>query len=144
MSTQGEAEADTEVKSKKPSRRKRTSDDGMKHSSDPRHVAFKEAVHSYWKFKNGESPMPWNPMEGAQLGMFLRDAPHITIEQFQGMLKARARELKVNHGERPCQWIKWITSYGPGPVNEFKNTMEVTAMGELTKPTAAELLCGAY
>jgi len=107
----------------KHSRAKRESDDGMKHSKDLKHMAFKEAIEAYWKFKNGDLPMPWGPMEGAQLGMWLRDAPHITLEQFQGMLRARAKS-KVNHGERPAQWIKWITSYGPGPVNEFKNTMQ--------------------
>lgn len=112
----------TEKQKQKHSRGKRESTDGMKHSTDPRHVAFKEAIHAYWKFKNGDLPMPWGAMEGSQLGMWLRDAPHITIEQFKGMLQARAKS-KVNHGERPAQWIKWITSYGPGPVDEFKNTM---------------------
>jgi DNA-binding transcriptional regulator YhcF (GntR family) len=96
------------------------------------HADFKAAIDAYWKFKNPGVQMPWGPMEGAQLSMFQREAPHISLEQFKGMLNARAKS-KVNHGDRPGQWIKWITSYGPGPVNEFKNTMEVNGNGGTDK-----------
>lgn len=126
--TQAEAEADTEAQKQKPSRKRAT----KTALSDARHSEFKEAVKAYWDFKNPGIQMPWGPMEGKQLGMWLNEAPHITLEQFKGMLRARAKS-KVNHGDRPAQWIKWITSYGPGPVNEFKNTMEVNGNGGTDK-----------
>jgi hypothetical protein len=129
-------DTDTEQKQKKPSRAKKAR--ATKTAEvDARHMAFKAAIKAYWDYKNPGLEMPWGPAEGQQLGMWLREAPNITLVQFQGMLKARAKS-KVNHGDRPCQWIRWITSYGPGPVNEFKNTIqEGGAYGE-SKPSAAK------
>ena len=86
-----------------------------------RHADFKAAIKNYWDAKNPGIDMPWGAMEGSQLDQWLREAPHITLDQFIGFLHNRFRS-KVNHGDRPCQWIKWITSYGPGPVNQYKNT----------------------
>ncbi len=102
----------TEVQEQKPSREKRE-----RHSSDPRHMEFKEAIRSYWDAKNQGVDMPWGPMEGKQLGMWLREAPHVTTEQFKGFLRGRFKS-DVNHGERPAQWIRWVTSYAQ-PVDRF-------------------------
>jgi uncharacterized protein YdaU (DUF1376 family) len=96
--------------------------------ADERHTAFKEAVKRYWDSKNPGVDMPWGPAEGKQLGMWLREAPHITLEQFTVFLRNRYKS-DVNHGERPCQWIKWITSYGPGPTDRFKNTAQENGNG---------------
>jgi len=120
--THAEADTDAEVV-QKPSRAKaRAAKNGPTKTAlaDARHAEFKEAIRVYWKTKN-EIDMPWGPAEGKQLSMWLREAPHITLEQFRGFLRNRFRS-DVNHGERPCQWIRWITSYGPGPTDRFKNT----------------------
>ncbi len=124
--TQGnvpETPSEANAISEKPSRAKEraTKDQPTKTAlADARHAEFKEAIRVYWKTKN-EIDMPWGPAEGKQLSMWLREAPHITLEQFRGFLRNRFRS-DVNHGERPCQWIRWITSYGPGPTDRFKNT----------------------
>jgi hypothetical protein len=118
--TQGEKDTDREEEVQKPSR--------VKRESDPRHTAFKEAIRKYWDSKNAGVDMPWGPAEGKQLGMWLREAPHITLEQFTLFLRNRYKS-QVNHGERPCQWIKWVTSYGPGPVDKYKNTAGQTEAG---------------
>ena len=102
----------------KPSRVKRE-----RAPSDERHAEFKEAIRQYWNAKNAGIEMPWGPMEGKQLGMWLREAPHITLEQFKGFLRGRFKST-VNHGERPSQWIRWITSYGNGPIDRFNKPME--------------------
>ena len=86
-----------------------------------RHADFKGAIKNYWDAKNPGIDMPWGAREGAQLDMLLREAPHITLDQFIGFLRNRFKS-QVNHGDRPCRWIRWITSYGPGPVNQYKNT----------------------
>jgi hypothetical protein len=118
--TPSEAETNTEVQ--KPSRAKaaRATKTAI---ADERHTAFKEAIGRYWVSKNPGIEMPWGPAEGKQLGMFLREAPHITLDQFTVFLRNRYKS-DVNHGDRPCQWLKWVASYGPGPVDRFKNTAQ--------------------
>jgi hypothetical protein len=115
------AEADAEAKEQKPSRAKaaRVTKTAI---ADERHAAFKEAIERYWLSKNPDTAMPWGPAEGKQLGMWLREAPHITLDQFKGFLRNRYKS-EVNHGDRPCQWIKWITSYGAGPMDRFGKTI---------------------
>lgn len=100
----------------------------VKPESDKRHMEFKVAVKAYWDSKNSGVEMPWGPAEGKQLGMFLREAPHITLEQFTGFLRARFKS-QVNHGERPCQWLKWVTSFGNGPIDRFNKPIEEGANG---------------
>jgi len=125
MSAHTEAEADTEAKEQKPSpkpRKKRVSEDGMKHSSDPRHIACKEMIFAYYRSKNDGRDPPWNGWEGRALGMLLEADPKMDAERVRKLLYNRFRS-KVNHGERPSRWIGDLTSYGPGPTNEFKNTV---------------------
>jgi hypothetical protein len=123
--TQGEADIDTEVQKPSRAKRERATKTAI---ADERHTAFKEAIRRYWDSKNTGVEMPWGPAEGKQLGMWLREAPHVTLEQFTGFLRNRYKS-DVNHGERPCQWLKWITSYGPGPVDRFKNTAQEEGNG---------------
>jgi hypothetical protein len=120
-----EAEADTEAEEQKqkPSRAKRERTKTA--IADERHASFKAAIKAYWDSKNIGIEMPWGPVEGKQLSMWLREAPHITLEQFKGFLRNRYKS-QINHGERPAQWIKWITSYGPGPMDRFKNTAQAS------------------
>lgn len=118
--TQGEGDIEVEEQVQKPSRGKRERPTKTA-IADERHTAFKEAIRRYWDSKNKPVEMPWGPAEGKQLGMLLREAPQITLEQFTVMLRNRYKS-DVNHGDRPCQWLKWIASYGPGPVDRFKLT----------------------
>ena len=87
-------------------------------ATDERHAVFKAAVKTYWDAKNPGVEMPWGPIEGKQLGMWLREAPHITLDQFTGFLRARFKS-DVNHSERPSQWIRWVTRYASGPIDRF-------------------------
>jgi hypothetical protein len=115
-----EAEADTEAKKQKPSRakRERTKTDIV----TSRHKELKEAIQVYWESKNPGIQMPWGPAEGAQLGIWMREAPDITLDQFKEFLRNRYRST-INHGERPCKWIRWITSYGT-PLDRFNKPQE--------------------
>jgi hypothetical protein len=90
--------------------------------ADARHAEFKAAILRYWESKNPGVEMPWDGREGKALGMFLRSAPHITIEQFTGFLRNRFKS-EVNHGERCSQWIAWVTSYAAGPMDRFGKTI---------------------
>jgi hypothetical protein len=63
-----------------------------------RHADFKAAIKNYWDAKNPGIDMPWGAGEGAQLDMWLREAPHITLDQFIGFLRNRFHS-KVNHGD---------------------------------------------
>jgi hypothetical protein len=121
---QAEAEADTEEQKQKPSPkpRKRVSEGPTKTELiDKRHHEIKEAIRLYWKSKNPEFDMPWDQSEATQLSYWMKANPKITLDQVTGFLRNRFRS-KVNHGDRPRKWIKDLTSFGPGPVNEFKNT----------------------
>lgn len=128
------SEADTKAKVQKPSRAKR--ERATKTAiADERHATFKEAIKRYWDSKNPGIDMPWGPAEGQQLGMWLREAPHITLDQFTVFLRNRYKS-DCNHGERPCQWLKWITSYGPGPTDRFKNTAKEDGDGKSNRGAA--------
>ena len=96
--------------------------------ADERHTAFKGAIKTYWDSKNPGVEMPWGPMEGKQLGMWLREAPHITLDQFTGFLRARFKS-DVNHSERPSQWIRWVTCYASGPIDRFGKPLQENAHG---------------
>ena len=87
-----------------------------------RHAEFKAIIGKYWESKNPGVQMPWDGREGKHLEMFLRAAPDITAAQFRGFLKNRYRS-EVNHGERPSQWIDWVTSYAAGPMDRFGKTI---------------------
>jgi hypothetical protein len=127
-----QSEADSNTSTEKPSRGKRErpkKDPSKTALVDARHKEFKEAVKAYWDSKNKGVEIPWGPAEGKQLGMFLRDAPHITIEQFKVMLRNRYKS-NVNHGDRPSQWLFCIASYGPAPVDRFNKPIEEGTNGQ--------------
>jgi hypothetical protein len=130
LSTKGEGEL--EVKEQKPSRKRATKIG----ESDQRHAEFKEAIRVYWDSKNKGVDMPWGPMEGKQLGMWLREAPHIDLEQFKGFLRGRYLSA-VNHGERPAQWIRWVTSYTV-PVDRFNKPQEGNGNGSMARKTRSD------
>jgi DNA-binding transcriptional regulator GbsR (MarR family) len=90
--------------------------------ADKRHADFKAATQRYWDSKNPGVQMPWDGREGKALGMFLRAAPDITLEQFTGFLRSRFKS-EVNHGERASQWIAYVTSYAAGPMDRFGKTI---------------------
>ena len=87
-----------------------------------RHADFKAIISEYWVSKNPGVQMPWDGREGKHLEMFLRAAPHITIDQFRMFLRNRYKS-EVNHGERASQWIDWVASYAAGPMDRFGKTI---------------------
>lgn len=100
-----------------PKPRKRVSEDGMKHSSDPRHLACKEAIFEYYRSKNQTDP-PWNGMEGKALGMLLGADPHLDAERIRDLLRCRYLS-EVNHADRPGKWLGSLHSYANGPLDKF-------------------------
>jgi hypothetical protein len=137
---EAEAEADTEAKEQKPSRAKAraTKEPSKTALHKTRHAEFKEAVRIYWKTKN-EIDMPWGPAEARQLDRVLKESPYMTIDIFRAMLRNRYKS-SVNHGDRPSQWLFYIASYGPGPVNQFKNTAQEVTNGTNHSSPAKERL----
>ncbi len=113
-----DTEADTEAERKKPSRGEPRAAKTKTQIADERHQDFKAAIKAYWESKNPGIDMPWGPSEGKQLGMWLREAPHINLSQFKEILRNRYKS-DINHSERPCQWIRWITSFAGGPVDRY-------------------------
>jgi uncharacterized protein YdaU (DUF1376 family) len=129
----------TEEQKQKPSRGKpRAKDPNCKTAkAQSRHDEFKKAVKKYWDHKNPGIQMPWDGREGKHLEMFLRAAPQITIAQFRGFLKNRAKS-EVNHGERPSQWIDWVTSYSAGPMDKFGKTITNGGTNGASNPSPAK------
>jgi hypothetical protein len=130
--TQAEADTDTEAKEQKhsPNPRKRVSEaqkrrDKKKRDSPPtktdfslaRHKEFKAGIFQYWQSKN-EIGCPWGPAEGAQLEMWLKANPNVTFLQFKQMLRHRYLS-DVTHSDRPAMWIKNVTSYANGPIDQY-------------------------
>ena len=108
---------ETETKEQKPSRRKPASD-GMKHSTDPRHMACKEAIFTYYREKNSGVDPDWNGREGAALGMLLGANPKLTADGMKRLLDHR-RDSEVNHSDRPGLWIPNVKSFLNGPIDRF-------------------------
>ena len=99
-----------------PNPRKRSSE--VKHSKDPRHIACKAEIFSYYREHNdGEDP-DWEGREGRALGMFLAANPKLTEAGMKKLLKHRADSI-VNHSERPALWIAKLTSFRMAPLNEY-------------------------
>jgi hypothetical protein len=121
--TEAEAYTDTKTEEQKPSPkpRKRASEGAKKRESSPRHKSLKAVIESYWNSKN-TIPMPWDGSEGAQLGMWESANPTVTAEQFTGFLRNRFKS-EVNHSERPSKWIRNVTSYANGPLNQFNKPL---------------------
>lgn len=105
-----------------PKPRKRVSEDGMKHSADPRHVACKEAIFSYYQSKNEGDDPDWEGREGKALGMFLSANPKLTAEGMKRLLEHRAAS-EVNHSERPALWIPKLKSFRMGPLDKFNRPL---------------------
>ena len=109
---------ETEVQKQKPSPKPRLRGSEVKHSTDPRHIACKAEIFSYYRERNeGEDP-DWEGREGRALGMFLSANPKLTAEGMKKLLAHRAASA-VNHSERPALWISKLTSFRMGPLNEF-------------------------
>ena len=132
MSAHTEAEADTEAKEQKhsPNPRKRVSEaqrkrDKKKKDSPPtktdfakaRHTEFKAGIFEYWRSRN-QIDCPWGPAEGQQLEIWLRANPTVTFGHFKQMLRNRYVS-EVTHGDRPAMWIKNVTSYANGPIDQY-------------------------
>ncbi len=110
-------DTNTEKQKQKPSRRKPASD-GMKHSTDPRHMACKEAIFTYYREKNSGVDPDWNGREGAALGMLLGANPKLTADGMKRLLDHR-RDSEVNHSDRPGLWIPNVKSFLNGPIDRF-------------------------
>ena len=83
-----------------------------------RHDAFKDAIRKYWATRNPEVEMPWGPVEGRNLEMWLKESPTTTLDQFLTWLKHRFKS-EVNHTERPSTWIRTITKFAKSPIDKF-------------------------
>ena len=101
-----------------PKPRKRGSEDGMKHSSDPRHVACKAEILAYYQRMNGGEEPEWDGHEGRTLGMFLKANPKLTEQGMKRLLEHRAESV-LNHAERPSVWIRKLKNFLNGPLNEY-------------------------
>lgn len=120
------AEAEAEAV-KKPSRRKRASDD-EKHSSDPRHVACKERIFAAYRHMNNGIDPEWDGREGKALGMLLRAQPSLNAGTINPLLLHWAKS-DVNHGDRPSIWIPKLSSFRV-PVDRFNKPMTESTNGK--------------
>ena len=99
-------------KEQKPSRDKR--------EANPMHTVFKGLIHDAWKEWGNPLDIPWDGAEGKQLGMLIGANPKLGPDGMRRLLQYRARSSGVNLAERPSKWIRNLTDYARGPLNEFK------------------------
>jgi len=86
-------------------------------SGDPRHASFKSIVGLAWKAKNTLA-MPWDASEAKQLSSLLSANPTLYEEAFTELLRNR-HNSRVNHSERPRQWLARLTDFGNGPLDQY-------------------------
>lgn len=108
----------------------------VKHSTDPRHVACKEAIFAYYQQHNeGEDP-DWEGREGRALGMFLGANPKLTADGMKRLLEHRARS-DVNHSDRPALWISRLKSFRNGPLDQYGKPKGMNGNGRANPNTEA-------
>jgi len=105
-------------KVQKPSRDKR--------EANPTHAVFKGLVQDAWKEWGNPLEMPWDGAEGKQLGMLIGANPKLGPDGMRRLLQYRARSNGVNLAERPSKWLRSLTDYARGPLNEFKQPQETS------------------
>lgn len=98
---------------------------------DRRFAPFREEVFRYWgeihKAAIAAGRMtrvpPWGMRERAEMTLFLRSAPSITLQQFGHMLMQRAGS-QVNHAQPPYLWLKHLFSFAAGQVDRYGLPLE--------------------
>lgn len=116
-----DTDTDTDTDHKKPSRDKR------ERTADPRHEPFREMLSKAWKVKNPTTEMPWGPGEAKQLSLLLSAVPSLDESTFRQLLHNRHKS-EVNHAESPLKWIRKLTDFGGGPLNQYGKPMNPPAM----------------
>lgn len=96
-----------------------------KREANPMHVVFKGLVEDAWKEWGNPLDMPWDGAEGNQLGMLIGANPKLGPDGMRRLLQYRARSTGVNLAERPSKWLRSLTDYARGPLNEFKQPQEM-------------------
>lgn len=96
-----------------------------KREANPMHVVFKGLVEDAWKEWGNPLDMPWDGAEGKQLGMLIGANPKLGPDGMRRLLQYRARSTGVNLAERPSKWLRSLTDYARGPLNEFKQPQEM-------------------
>lgn len=96
-----------------------------KREANPIHVVFKGLVEDAWKEWGNPLDMPWDGAEGKQLGMLIGANPKLGPDGMRRLLQYRARSTGVNLAERPSKWLRSLTDYARGPLNEFKQPQEM-------------------
>lgn len=95
-----------------------------KREADPRHKTFREILAQYWT-SNNVTDMPWDASDAKQLSSFLSANRSINSNAFRDLIANRQRS-HVNHAERIRAWIARVTDYTAGPLNSYKQPLELT------------------
>jgi hypothetical protein len=90
---------------------------------DARHAEFKQILSEYWAAKN-QDEMPWDGSEAKGLSQLLAANPKIDGQRFRHLLRNRFKS-EVNHTKRPREWVACVTDYANGPLDKYKNPLEV-------------------
>ena len=107
-----------QIPSPKPRKKPRVSEDGMKHSGDPRHIACKEVIFAYYRARNDNADPEWDGREGGALGKLLSANPELTAAELRRFLGNRYLS-EVNHAERPSVWISIVAKYRNSPLDRY-------------------------
>jgi hypothetical protein len=97
-----------------------------KREGNPLHSVFKGLVGDAWKEWGNPLDMPWDGSEGKHLGMLIGANPKLGPDGMRRLLQYRARSNGVNLAERPSKWLRGLTDYAKGPLNEFKQPLETS------------------
>lgn len=84
---------------------------------DPRHSPFRAILAEVWKATNSLE-MPWDASEAKQLSSLLAANPTLDEDAFTELLRNR-HDSRVNHSERPRQWLARLTDFGNGPLDQY-------------------------
>jgi hypothetical protein len=83
----------------------------------------KELIFRYYRSKNEDRDPEWDGDEGKHLSKLLKASPKADIDHWKRCLSNRYYSEET-HGDRPMLWISRLSSYGNGPLNEFKKPLK--------------------
>ncbi len=88
-------------------------------SVDPRHALFKEKLVKCWSHINGSKELYWDASEAAQLSMFLKKWPDLTLDQFRDALWNYVESEEIIKSQTPRQFLGKLNLFFDSPLNKY-------------------------
>lgn len=85
---------------------------------------MKAEILAYWAAQNPESPQcPWGAAADRAVDALRAGNVELSIEQFKGLLQARAASEGINPAALPHKWLRDLMQWSSGPLDRYKHPL---------------------